>query len=142
MATKSFVGRIERDEMFTAHSVTYDGYPAGVGTALARVLATGWAGGYPSRVLAELAGFRHWWQIGLDLDGPTRVGKPNQRAEEQDLPLVSGRLGRALDHRADQQWGYLFRGEEQLLVVRVGPWWDTPAKAVRLWSVIEVAAIG
>lgn len=141
MTTKSFLGRIEADGWFVAHTVTYDGYPAGVGAALAEVLASTWAGGRPSRVLAELAPFRHWWSIGLGLEGPTRVGCPNQRPEEQDLPLVTGQLGRALDN-PEQEWGYLFRGEVELLVVKTGPWWQTPRFAVQQWSMIDVASIG
>jgi hypothetical protein len=140
MTSKSFVGRIEPDGRFVAHMVTYDGYPTGVGAALAEVLASGWAQGRPSRVLADMVPFRHWWSIGLDLEGPTRVGRPNQRPDEQDIPMVTGRLGRALDDRADQEWGYLFRGEEELLVVKKGPWWHTPAYAVQQWAVLDVGS--
>lgn len=142
MATKSFVGRVGPDGRFAAHTVTYDGYPSGVGAALAAVLGSEWAQGSPSRVLSELAGFRHWWSIGLGLNGPTRVGHPNQRAGEQNLPLVTGQLGRPLDQRSDQEWGYLFRGEHELVVVRVGPWWQTPPYPVQQWSVIAVGSIG
>lgn len=142
MTTASFVGRVNLDGSFVAHTVTYDGYPAGVGASLAGVLASDWAQGSPARLLAELASFRHWWSIGLDLDGPTRVGWPNQRPEEQNLPLSTGRLGQPFRDGGQPEWGYLFRGEDELVVVKSRERWQTPVPVAQQWSVIDLGSIG